>query len=1019
MRMNGSRRIIWLWSLGCFLNAMAFGAPLGDRPPEERAAQIWAERFAKALKKPFLQARKPVMHLTRTGEEELVVAPLPLKHTAPLAGPMSLFVNVATTWDFTGNRQEFESWLNYRATPIQRQRYEQIMADLRRFYLARGYRAEQADQLALQLFELKLQLYSQLIVRGALNTANLPKDQNLNPYSQNPKGNSSADNYNLGLMCQKVGDHKQAAALFERAARTNHAMAQANLAYLYEKGLGVPIDLAKALDYYLKAAQQGHAIAQYNLGRIYQNGLTHGTERVTADPVKADVFLQRAASQGIVAAYHQLGVLYYTHGLRLTAANLTAAQKTKWDTNQDGVISLVENQHLQHAHDYFLFAAQQKHGPAQHALGVMYQRGHGIAANPKLAVNWLEKAATHQLPDSIYNLALAYENGDGVRKNLPRAFTLYRQAALLGHAPSQYNLGLFYYHGRKAGTRLTTEVNQAFKAQFPAEELPQALVKLNPIENAILSNTVAKYHELQDSQHARLELLVPEGQAVFLEAQLAKLAGGLSGTKTDSLGGDDPVQAYTWWKIAADNNQQAAITAKDVLHELLTPDQRKCAESKAEELKSRIAVPSAPSPVAETQSKVPFQAKDWSTGFFVSEDGYIVTGKHLANSGDRFQVITENGTFPARAINLPGDLGQYLLLKVDGDYRFPTLPLSASHSTRAKDAVQVLGYQLPHESLGTLPQAAQADTRIKSVLGAQADPRFFTLQSPVLGDRLMLKFERYMDDQQRPIESPLNPHSTDTLVRIQQETIQRIQGALRGAHVLLGNTYLSIGYQLETDLWYDRVTATWYQTEPEQDRAEKYPEGFWLVLDGRQIQTLPPLTRVKDERPLIRLAVIPGRTEFEGNIRRLHTLAASLLTEPVPGSRAKTSLETFIQDAEFEVISRRTGFRGTALLNNRGQAIGLFFPGANARTPDVFRNFSSYHQYLLKSDHLIAFLNRLPDVKYHTQPPQLRVGLASDEVGMNEDAYRLAKARSAMVLIQVADESSLAAAIPGKGGAKP
>ena len=98
------------------------------------------------------------------------------------------------------------------------------------------------------------------------------------------------------------------------------------------------------------------------------------------------------------------------------------------------------------------------------------------------------------------------------------------------------------------------------------------------------------------------------------------------------------------------------------------------------------------------------------------------------------------------------------------------------------------------------------------------------------------------------------------------------------------------------------------------------------------------------------------------------------------------------------------GFRGTALLNHQGQAIGLFFPSFRGRTPDVFQNFSSYHRYVLKSDHLMAFLNRLPDVNYTTRlpkPPE-KEDMRGGDFDLN--AYLLAKANASMVLVQVAVE---------------
>ena len=95
---------------------------------------------------------------------------------------------------------------------------------------------------------------------------------------------------------------------------------------------------------------------------------------------------------------------------------------------------------------------------------------------------------------------------------------------------------------------------------------------------------------------------------------------------------------------------------------------------------------------------------------------------------------------------------------------------------------------------------------------------------------------------------------------------------------------------------------------------------------------------------------------------------------------------------------------------------GRLRPGLRGRTPDVFRNFSSYHQYLLKSDHLMAFLNRLPAVRYSTLKPELPK-VASNAVQLDEQAYLLAKAKASMVLVQVTDGLSVAKG--AKGGSQP
>jgi len=58
---------------------------------------------------------------------------------------------------------------------------------------------------------------------------------------------------------------KDKIAQWQREAQAGDPDAQYNLAYLYENGLGVPKNEAKALELYQQAADQGHSATQNNL----------------------------------------------------------------------------------------------------------------------------------------------------------------------------------------------------------------------------------------------------------------------------------------------------------------------------------------------------------------------------------------------------------------------------------------------------------------------------------------------------------------------------------------------------------------------------------------------------------------------------------------------------------------------------------------------------------------------------------------------------------------------------------
>ena len=71
--------------------------------------------------------------------------------------------------------------------------------------------------------------------------------------------------YEAGLAAYESGDYGEAFHLWEPLAQAGDARAQYGLGYMYDKGLGLPQDVERAVDWYLKAAEGGHAEAQYDL----------------------------------------------------------------------------------------------------------------------------------------------------------------------------------------------------------------------------------------------------------------------------------------------------------------------------------------------------------------------------------------------------------------------------------------------------------------------------------------------------------------------------------------------------------------------------------------------------------------------------------------------------------------------------------------------------------------------------------------------------------------------------------
>src|SRR5262249_21755466 len=92
--------------------------------------------------------------------------------------------------------------------------------------------------------------------------------------------------------------------------------------------------------------------------------------------------------------------------------------------------------------------AQHGNPAAQSALGMMYERGWGVAQNDAEAVQWFRKAANQGNALGQANLGMMYEQGRGVAQNDAEAVQWFRKAANQGNALGQANLGYMYIKGR-------------------------------------------------------------------------------------------------------------------------------------------------------------------------------------------------------------------------------------------------------------------------------------------------------------------------------------------------------------------------------------------------------------------------------------------------------------------------------------------------------------------------------------------------------------------------------------------
>lgn len=200
----------------------------------------------------------------------------------------------------------------------------------------------------------------------------------------------------------KMAHYETARRMWQQIGGSGRAEAQFNLAILYDDGLGVTPDLARALQYYQEAAEGGSRAAAYRLGLLHLRD-----PRLPEDPQQARYWLSRAAQDGDTEAAVLLDSL------------------KRGDNMSDALVEI----------DGLLL------------------NGNSVAALARL-----EQLVADGDTRAMNRLAWLYESGVHVERDLSRAAQLFRQAAALGDAPSQYALGVMLTTG--AGQSLDTEAGK-------------------------------------------------------------------------------------------------------------------------------------------------------------------------------------------------------------------------------------------------------------------------------------------------------------------------------------------------------------------------------------------------------------------------------------------------------------------------------------------------------------------------------------------------------------------------------
>jgi S1-C subfamily serine protease len=296
----------------------------------------------------------------------------------------------------------------------------------------------------------------------------------------------------------------------------------------------------------------------------------------------------------------------------------------------------------------------------------------GFAYGQKADLAELKEKAQTGDAEAQYQLAVIYDTGVGVLKSYSESGKWYLKAANQGIAEAQFVLGSRYYeYGKKSKENYKTAFSWFYKA--------------------------AK----QGLREAQFNTGVMYGLG--------------QGVPTNN------VEAYKWLVLASAQGSMQAMMLREGLATELTAEQMAEAERQAAAFVAKRIFKPQIGLLGDSSAR----PKSVGTGFFITEDGYLVTNFHVVEDAESYAIKTRKGTFPAQLIK--SDKGNDIaLLKVSGI--FNALPISTNRQLRLGQSVFTIGFPNP-DMQGLEPKLTRGE--ISSLAGMKDDARHYQISVPV------------------------------------------------------------------------------------------------------------------------------------------------------------------------------------------------------------------------------------------------------------------------------------------------
>lgn len=255
-------------------------------------------------------------------------------------------------------------------------------------------------------------------------------------------------------------NNEEAVVCWSNAEKENNLEAQYFLGLCYKHGMGVEVDLNKALNLFNNSSallRSKRKIGEILLSQKNEEAFLWLNEAVEKEDIPSKIEIIKCYYYGIGVEQNYEKVIELYNSIEKESLDNNKYAQQHFIMGECYINGYYVSEDIGIARDFYEISANFNYTPAKVQLGKIYQRAiNNEERNLLKSVEWFEKASQDNDIEAMYFLGSIYENENDNFKSKElnnisnkdrrkKAFEWYEKAGLLGDMNSQAKLGYFYY----------------------------------------------------------------------------------------------------------------------------------------------------------------------------------------------------------------------------------------------------------------------------------------------------------------------------------------------------------------------------------------------------------------------------------------------------------------------------------------------------------------------------------------------------------------------------------------------